>query len=193
MSTKVEASVFSQKTADVLKNAGFAVATSEGLSIQDQRDKGRKFWSRVHEGDSRFEALTCEPSQFAYHPEQFILPKSEGKSLAELAKMLQKMENQLRKGLHIPGDYRVVPFTMQEVVGLLYEPREDGKYLMSDDIYTWTSTNYTSLLFYLGQRINKDQVVVVGLPTPSVGPSVSLWLSDQTSARIGIAAKVVPV
>lgn len=191
--SNIEAPLFSQETADALMNKGFIIATSEGLSIQGQRDRGRGFWSRVHEGDSEFEALTCEPSQFAYHPNEFVLPATQGISSAELADTLQKYENQLRNDLRIPGNYRADKFTMQEVVGLLCEPRKDGTYLMSDGEYTWTGTHYMGPVFYQGQRVDKEQIVVVGLPTPGFGPAVSLWLPEQTSARIGIAAKVIPV
>jgi len=194
MAIKVEAPTLSQKTADSLQNAGFVVVTAEGLSIQGQRDKGRKFWSRVHEGDQAFERLNCEPSQFAYHPDQLILPNSVGKPLDEtVAKMLDVKERQLRKGKqHIPGNFTVAMFAMQEVVGISYDSMKNGKPILGD-VYTWTTTHHVASVFDRGKWVNKEQVAVVGLPIPEWGPSVGLSLPHQASARIGIAFKVVPL
>lgn len=193
MSTVAEAPRFSRNTAADLQNAGFVIVTSEGISIQGHKEQDRKFWSKLHAEDGVFESLTCEPAVFAYHPDQFILPGSKGKSLEELEEMIQKRERQLKKGLHLPGRYKVEKFTMQEVVALLFDSMENGKPLVSEDVYTWTSTHYKGPVFDHGEWVEKDQIVVVGLPMPTWGPSVGLWLPDQKSSRIGIAAKVVPL
>jgi len=87
---------FSAEAREALGKEGYVIYQLTGKSIRTLRENGLEIWSTCQDNPG-IEDLPSRRTEVAINPDQFFLPESNGKTLAEQERMVKKFSRNLRK------------------------------------------------------------------------------------------------
>ena len=184
----LEVSRFNDVDREALLKAGALIYELTGETIEDQQGAGRKFWYVTDGGDKLLEKPSRRGEIAIFpDPNEFFIPESGGKSLADQEKLASRDTKALQKRLNTKGLKVIIPEEASTLTEITFKHLEEtGEWLFGERYgYNYGRTKNST-------NKSGSSVAVVGSAFLDNGLFVNDWDRGDGFDSVRVVRLVVP-